>query len=433
LKTTIFGSVLVLGMSVPVCAQVPDRQIDSAVAALQDQVIAWRRDIHQHPELSNRESRTAALVAEHLTKLGFEVRTGIAHTGVVGILRGGKPGPVIALRADMDALPVTELNDLPFKSTVTAEYEGQQTGVMHACGHDTHVAMLMGIAQVFADFRDDLPGTVMLVFQPAEEGAPTGEEGGAELMLEEGLFAQLRPEAMFAMHVTSWTPSGTVEYRSGPTMAAADQFAIKVKGAQTHGSRPWAGVDPIVVSSQIVLGLQTIISRQTDLARLPAVLTVGTIHGGVRFNIIPAEVEMVGTLRTFEVSMREDIIKRIKLTASNIAAASGATAEVEMRPPYYPTTTNNPELTARALPSLQRALGAAQVREGALTTASEDFAFFANEVPGFYFNVGATAAGQNPATAAANHSPLFMVDEKAMAVGMKAMLYVTMDYMKNEQ
>lgn len=431
MKLKKFVTALGLSLSMNAQGQVDDTRLDIAAAALEAKVVAWRRDIHQHPELGNREVRTAALVAEHLRGLGYELRTGVAHTGVVGILRGGRPGPIIALRADMDALPVAEQNDLPFKSTVIAEYAGQQVGVMHACGHDTHVAMLMGIAQVLAELRAELPGTVMLIFQPAEEGPPEGERGGAELMLAEGLFAELRPEAVFGMHVMADANTGVLQYRSGPMFAAVNTFDVKVTGRQTHGARPWQGIDPVVTSALIINGLQTIVSRQTDIAKLPAVLTIGSIHGGIRHNIIPDAVIMQGTLRTFDTAMRDDIVARMRRTVESTAAASGASAELIMRTPVYPATINDPALTARVLPSLQRAVGATQVRETPLVTAAEDFAYFAREVPGFYFLVGVTPPGKDPATAPMNHSPLFHVDESALAVGMKAMLYLTVDYLQS--
>ena len=307
-------------------------------------MVTWRRDIHQHPELSNREFRTAALVADHLRALGMEVRTEVAHTGVVATLRGGRPGPVVALRADMDALPVTEMVDLPFASRERAIYNGQEVGVMHACGHDNHVAILMGVADVLASVRDDLPGTVKFIFQPAEEGAPEGERGGAELMLEEGAFENPRPEVIFGLHVGP-NRVGRLTYRAGSTMASADWLRIVVRGRQTHGAAPWGGIDPIVVSSQIVLGLQTVASRQLPVTLTPSIITIGSIHGGVRGNIIPDEVEMVGTIRTFDAEVRQDIHRRIRLTAEQIAASAGATAEVEITH-GYPVTVNDPELTA---------------------------------------------------------------------------------------
>jgi amidohydrolase len=429
MQANVLAAALGVGLAGIAQAQIADQRLDTAIAAIEQQVIAWRRDIHQNPELGNREFRTTALVAEHLGSLGFEVKTGIAHTGVAGVLRGGRPGPVVALRADMDALPVTEQNDLPFRSTVTTEYAGQQVGVMHACGHDTHVAMLMGIAQVLSGMRADLPGTVMVIFQPAEEGPPAGEEGGAELMLKEGLFDELRPDAVLGMHAMTNANTGTIQYRSGPFLAAADTFSIRVQGVQTHGAIPWAGVDPIVVAAQVVLGLQTIVSRQANIVSAPAILTLGTIHGGNRFNIIPQEVEMAGTLRSFDEGMRADVLERMRRTAGSIAAASGAKAELTLGELDYPVTVNDAALTLRVLPSLRRAIGEANVLESALVTASEDFSHYANQVPGFFFMVGMTPPGRDPTTAAANHSPLFQIDEAALAVGMKAMLYTAVDYL----
>ena len=311
-------------------AQITETQLDQVAQSLAPQVINWRRDFHQNPELGNRETRTAAAVAAHLKSLGLEVKTGVAHTGVVGVLKGGKPGPVIALRADMDALPVKEQVDVPFKSAVTAEYRGEKVGVMHACGHDSHTAILMGTAQALASMRNELPGTVMFIFQPAEEGAPEGEKGGAPLMLEEGVFDIVKPEAAFGLHVWSTLNAGKIGYRSGPFMAAADRFRILVKGEQTHGSRPWSGIDPIVASAQIVMGLQTLVSRQIDISAHPAVVSVGAIKGGIRNNIIPDQVEMIGTFRTFDPAVRQQIIDGITRTAKDIAASSGATAEVEI-------------------------------------------------------------------------------------------------------
>ncbi|MCY4510662.1 MAG: amidohydrolase, partial [Acidobacteria bacterium] len=328
-------------------AQGPDvyalrQAAEERARAVEPRVVTWRRDIHQHPELSNREFRTAALVADHLRSLGMEVRTEVAHTGVVATLRGGRPGPVVALRADMDALPVTEQVDLPFASRERAIYNGQEVGVMHACGHDNHVAILMGVADVLASVRDDLPGTVKFIFQPAEEGAPEGERGGAELMLEEGAFENPRPEVIFGLHVGP-NRVGQLTYRAGSAMASADWLRIVVRGRQTHGAAPWGGVDPIVVSSQIVLGLQTIASRQLPVTLTPSIITIGSIHGGVRGNIIPDEVEMVGTIRTFDAEVRQDIHRRIRRTAEQIAASAGATAEVEITH-GYPVTVNDPGL-----------------------------------------------------------------------------------------
>lgn len=410
-------------------AQVSPQQLDSAVGRVDEKVIAWRRDIHQHPELGNREFRTSKLVAAHLKKLGLEVKTGIAHTGVTALLKGGKPGPLIALRADMDALPVTEQVDVPFKSTVTTEYLGKKVGVMHACGHDGHVAILMGVAETLASLRQDLAGSVLFVFQPAEEGPPEGEEGGASLMLKEGIFRENRPEAVFGLHLGSAIESGVIAYRSGPMMAASDSFRIQVTGRQSHGSRPWAGVDPIVAASQIVVGLQTIVSRQIDITALPAVVTVGKFDGGVRHNIIPDKVELRGTIRTFDDEVREDIIERIRRTAQNIAASSGATATLEMSPANYPVTANDAKLTERALPSLRRVAGADRVKVYPLQTGAEDFSYYAREVPGFFFFVGVTPKGTDPQTAPSNHSPLFYIDEPALAVGTRALAAVAVDYL----
>jgi amidohydrolase len=402
---------------------------DAAVTAVLPKVVEWRRDFHQHPELGNRETRTAQIVAEHLRALGIEVHAGVAHTGVVGVLRGGHPGPVIALRADMDALPVTERVDVPFKSTVTTEYRGEKVGVMHACGHDGHTAMLMGVAQVLAGRARDLPGTVVFLFQPAEEGAPEGEEGGAPLMLKEGVFRDYKPEVVFGMHLWAGLNAGTIGYRVGSFMAASDTFRIVVKGRQTHGSRPWGGIDPIVASAQILEGIQTIVSRQTDITRWPAVVTVGAIKGGIRFNIIPDSVEMMGTIRTFDAGVRDQTIERLRRTAENIAAASGATATVEILPGSNPVVINNPALTRQVLPSLQRAAGAAKVLEIPFVTGAEDFAQFALEVPGVFFFVGSTPPGEDAEQAPSNHSPLYFVDESSLGVGVRAMVDVAVDYL----
>ncbi|HEY8134267.1 MAG TPA: amidohydrolase, partial [Thermoanaerobaculia bacterium] len=339
-------------MAIAVSAAI-DQRIDEAAKNVEPKVIECRRDIHQHPELGNREFRTSKLVADRLKQLGIEVRTPIAHTGVVGILRGGKPGRVVALRADMDALPVTEQVDLPFKSTARTTYNGQEVGVMHACGHDAHVAILLGVAEVLASIRNELPGTVVFLFQPAEEGAPQGEEGGAALMVKEGALDNPKVDAVFGLHVTSRYPVGQIAYRPGPELAAVDSFRIKVHGRQTHGAYPWLGVDPIVVASQIVLALQTIPSRQLDVSLAPAIVTVGSIHGGVRNNIIPDDVEMIGTIRSLEEKMRSDIHTRIKRTAEDIASSAGATADVTIES-GYPMTSNDPKLTERMAPTLRR-------------------------------------------------------------------------------
>jgi len=419
--------------SAPALAAVTDAALEAAARTVDPKVVTWRRDFHEHPELSNRELRTSQKVAEHLKSLGLEVKTGIAHTGVVGILRGGRPGPVIALRADMDALPVTEQVDVPFKSLATAEYRGQQVGVMHACGHDAHTAILMGAAQALTSLRKDLPGTILFVFQPAEEGAPEGERGGASLMLEEGVFDLVKPEAAFGLHVFSTLNTGVIGYRSGPLMAASDRYRIVVKGRQTHGARPWGGVDPIVVASQIVMGLQTVVSRQLDITRYPAVLSVGAIRGGIRNNIIPDEVEMVGTFRTFDPAVRQQIIERLTRTAQDIAHSAGATATVEIGADNNPVVVNEAALTRRMLPSLEHAAGAGRVVETPYVTGAEDFAFYAERVPSLFFFVGVTPPGTDPAQAPSNHSPLFYLDEGGLPVGLRAMLGVAVDYLQGTQ
>nr|WP_233520602.1 M20 family metallopeptidase [Flocculibacter collagenilyticus] len=404
--------------------------VKSLVKQVESKVIEWRRDIHQHPELSNREFRTAKKVAEHLTQLGLEVETEIAHTGVVGLLKGKHPGPTVLLRADMDALPVTEQTDVPFKSTKTTTYRGVESGVMHACGHDTHVAMLMGAASVLADLKDQLAGNVVFVFQPAEEGAPVGEEGGAELMLKEGLLKKYPADVAFGLHITSMLPTGIIGYRSGPLMASADRFEINVKGVQSHGSRPWSGVDPIVVASQIVTASQTIISRQINITKEPAVLSFGKIAGGVRSNIIPDNVELVGTIRNFDMDNRQQIFKRLKHTAEHIAKASGATAQVDIFE-NYPVTINNPALTAQMLPSLKRVAGNDNVKEIPKITGAEDFSFIANTIPGLYFFLGATPHNQDLTTVPSNHSPFFYVDESALKVGTASYIQLTLDYLSS--
>lgn len=408
----------------------PEPDSNAAANAVANDVLAWRRDIHQHPELGNRETRTSQLVADHLRALGMEVRTGVGATGVVGILRGGRPGPRIGLRADMDALPVTERGDLSFASKVTTQYRGEAVGVMHACGHDTHTAMLMGVAKALAAMRKDLPGEVMFVFQPAEEGAPEGEEGGASRMLAEGLFKDFTPEAMFGLHVIAGIPSDTIAVRPGPFMAGSDRFAIKVIGRQTHGAKPWSGIDPIVTAAQIVSSAQTLVSRRSDLTRAPVVLSFGVFKGGIRYNIIPDEVELVGTIRTFEPDMRETIMSGLRNMAEHIAAANGARVELQVPADEgNPVVVNDPALTTRARASLQRAAGADKVIEVDPITGAEDFAFYAQQVPAVFFFVGATPPDRDMKSVASNHSPDFFVDEAALALGTRAMLQVSLDYL----
>jgi amidohydrolase len=394
--------------------------------AVMPKVVAWRRDIHEHPELSGSEVRTAALVAAHLRSLGMEVKTGVGGHGVVGLLVGGKPGPVVALRADMDALPVEELVTLPFKSKVRASYNGQQVGVMHACGHDNHVAILMGAAEVLAGMKASLPGTVKFVFQPAEEGAPNGE-GGAAPMIREGVLESPKVDAMFGLHVFPG-PLGSIGYRVGPLLAASNSFTLTVRGKQTHGAAPWAGVDPIVVGSQIVLGLQTIISRQVDITAVPAIVTVGAINGGIRSNIIPDSVVMIGTIRTFDATQRRTIFANMKRTAEQIALSSGATAAFVVDS-GYPVTVNDTTLTTQMLPTMRWAAGSAGAGLRPLVTGAEDFSYFQEKVPGVFVMLGVTPAGQDPAKVAANHSPYFFADEAALPNGVRVMAALATDFL----
>ncbi len=398
------------------------RLIESRLPAVMPKVVAWRRDIHEHPELSGQETRTAALVAAHLKQLGIEVQTQMGLTGVVGVLKGGKPGPVIALRADMDGLPVTEQVDLPFKSKAKAMWQGQEVGVMHACGHDNHVAILMGVAEVLAGMKAQVPGTVKFLFQPAEEGL-----GGAQAMVDAGALKEPTPSAVFGLHV--W-PSrvGSIGIRVGPQMAAAGNFTIIVKGRQTHGSQPWSGIDPIVVASQIVLGLQTIASRQVNVAYLPSVLTVGQIAGGNRSNIIPDSVVMVGTLRTFDDAMRADIAMRIKRTAEQIAASAGATALVTVDKGGL-VQANDTTLTERMMPTLKRAAGFGGLQMIGPVMGSEDFPVFAQSMPSVFFFLGVTPKDKDLATASPNHSPLFFADEGALETGVRALSNMATDYL----
>ncbi|WP_140726396.1 M20 family metallopeptidase [Pseudomonas sp. Hp2] len=424
-------SLLLAAPSLALAQSAERPEVTAAADKLQAQVVQWRRDFHEHPELSNREVRTSAKVAEHLRKLGLKPRTGIAHHGVVAIIKGGRPGPRIALRADMDALPVTEQTGLPFASKATSEYRGETVGVMHACGHDAHTAILLGVADALVAMRERLPGEVMLIFQPAEEGAPGNEEGGASLMLKEGLFADFKPEAVFGLHVFSSVQAGQIAVRGGPLMAASDRFNIKVVGRQTHGSAPWNGIDPIVAAADLIGAAQTVVSRRANIARQPAVVSFGAIKGGIRYNIIPDDVEMVGTIRTFDEGMRQQIFADLKTVAEHTAAAHGATAEAHVPDQDgNPATVNDPALTARMLPSLQAVVGKDNVYEPPLQMGAEDFSFYAREVPGLFFFVGATSPGIDPATAPSNHSPKFLLDEKALDVGLRALLQVSLDYLE---
>jgi amidohydrolase len=401
--------------------------VDRLSAELNPQVVAWRRDFHKNPELGNRETRTSKIIADELKKLGFEVTTGVATTGVVGVLRGGRPGPVVALRSDMDGLPVTEQVDLPFKSTAKAQWNGQETGVMHACGHDNHMAILLGTATALARMKDRLPGTVKVIFQPAEEGPPPGETGGAEQMVKENVLENPKVDAVFGLHVFPFA-AGQIVYRPGPLMASTDSFVIKVRGRQTHGAIPWGGIDPIVVGSQIVLGLQTIISRQVNITEAPAVVTVGRFTGGNRANIVPDEIELEGTIRAFDENVRKDIQRRVGAIATNIAESAGATATLAFTL-GYPVTRNDEKLTERMLPTLRRVAGADNVRLGPLTGTAEDFSFFQQKVPGLFFFLGVTPKDQDPTKAAMNHSPLFYADESALPIGVKVMTNLALDYL----
>lgn len=402
-------------------------EIDRLAAAAEPELLEWRRHLHANPELSNREFETAKYVAGRLKSFGLEPQTGIAKTGVVAVLKGGRPGRVVALRADMDALPVKEEVDLPFASKATGEYEGNKVGVMHACGHDTHVAILLATAKVLSQVKDRLSGSVKFIFQPAEEGAPAGESpAGAKAMVDAGVLKNPDVEAIFGLHVFANVPTGRITYRSGPFMAASDRFEIAVKGRQAHGSSPWRGVDPIVVGSHIVTALQTIVSRNVNITQLPAIVTVGQFQSGVRNNIIPDSARLVGTIRTFDDQMQEDIHARVRRIAENTATAMGATVDVRIEK-GPPVTSNDPKLTQRMLPTLQR-VAPGMVAESELITGAEDFTFFQRAVPGFFFFVGITPPEQ-AGKAPSNHSPLFFVDEKALLTGLRAMAHLTVDYL----
>jgi amidohydrolase len=402
-----------------------DPRIDRAVARLTPAVTAIRHQLHQNPELSNREFETARLVAEYLRGLGLEVDTGVAHTGVVATLRGGRPGPVVAVRADIDALPVAEATDLPFRSTKRATYLGQDVGVMHACGHDIHTAVLLGVASILAEIRGDLPGTVRFIFQPAEEGAPPGEEGGAKLMLAEGVFRTLRPAAVFGLHTKAQLDVGIIGYTPGPALAATDQFRVVIRGRQAHGAAPHLGIDPVVTAAQAVLALQTIRSRNLSPFE-PSVVTVGIIRGGTRWNIIPGEVELHGTVRTYRVDVQDTIERRMHEILGGITAAAGASYELTYSR-YVPPTVNDTVLTRRMAPTLERAVGAANAQRIDPWMAGEDFSYFANEVPGFFFMLGVHKPGT---TSGDHHSPTFLADDSAIPVGMRAMANVVVDYLR---
>ncbi len=401
---------------------------DKAAVKIEAQCIAWRKIIHQQPELGNREVKTAQLITSHLKKLGIEVKEGVAKTGVVGILKGDKPGPCIALRADMDALPITENLTLPHASTVKGEYNGQEVGVMHACGHDTHVAMLMSVAEILASIKSELKGTVKFIFQPAEEGPPQGEEGGAPLMVKEGVMDNPKVDAIFGLHIESMIEAGQIHYKPGAFMASSDWFTIKIKGKGSHGSQPWLGVDPIAISAQVIEGLQTIVSRQSELTKAPVVITVGKIHSGVRNNIIPDECIMDGTIRTLDNKMQQEVHEKIKHTATHIAEAGGATAEVTIDTKTL-VTYNTPELVKKMIPSLMSAAGEKNVTEREWVTGAEDFSYYGTKAPSFFFYLGGMPKGNDPAKAPPHHTADFFVDDAGMKTGIKAFCHLVIDYM----
>jgi len=408
-----------------------ESQIESAVKKIEPKYVAWRRDFHEHPELSNREIRTSKIVADHLRLLGIEVKENVAKTGVVGILRGSKTGPVIGLRADMDALPVTERVNIPFASKVKSTFNGQDVGVMHACGHDTHIAMLLSVAEILAAMKKDLAGTVKFIFQPAEEGPPIGEEGGAPLMVKEGVLENPKVDVMFGLHINAQTPVGQIKYREQGMMAASDWFTITIHGKQSHGAQPWLGVDPVVVGTQIIEGLQTIVSRQTELTKNAVVISTTIFKAGVRENIIPEEVVLGGTIRTLDTGMQKDVWMRIERTAKNIAQASGATADVKINTKTL-VTYNDPKLTEQMIPSLQKATNNNAIVMDAVTGA-EDFSYFAAKVPSLFFYIGGMPPGKDPKETAAHHTPDFYVDESGMKTGIKAFCFLVLDYMKTGQ
>jgi amidohydrolase len=401
--------------------------IESKAAAILPRVIEWRRHIHQYPELSNREFKTAEYISKHLKALGYEVQTGIAKTGVVGILRGGKPGPVVALRADMDALPVPERVNVPFASKVTGDYLGTTVPVMHACGHDAHVAILMGTAEVLASMKKEIAGTVKLIFQPAEEGPPGEEEGGAPLMVKEGVMENPKVDAIFGLHISSGIEVGNIRYKQGPYMASSDWFSIKIKGKQAHGSAPWGSVDPIVIGAQIITSLQTIVSRQANIVKAPVVITVGKFHSGLRNNIIPEEALLEGTIRTLDAQMQKDVHERIRKTATNIAEASGATLDLTIDTKTL-VTFNDSSLVEMVLPSLQKAAGKSNVQPHAWTTGAEDFSFFGEKAPAFFFYIGGMTKGNDPSKAPGHHTPDFYLDDSQLDVGIKAFCNIVFDY-----
>ncbi|MEH6771006.1 amidohydrolase [Maribacter arcticus] len=421
-----FLAFVLFGFSV----QAQGLNLEKDYTSIEGKVIEWRREIHQNPELGNREFKTAEKIAKHLKSLGIEVETGVAHTGVVGILKGDLPGKVVALRADIDALPVTERNDLPYKSNVTSEFMGEKVGVMHACGHDTHTAILMGVAEVMSKNKDKIKGTVKFIFQPAEEGPPPGEEGGALLMVKEGVMNSPKVDAIFGLHINSQTPVGVIKYKSGGTMAAAQSFTINVKGKQTHGSQPWSGVDPILISAKIIDGLQTIISRETNLTNEAAVITVGKIKSGVRFNIIPETAEMIGTIRTLDYDMKDKLNKRMVEMVTTIAKAYGGEATCEIKD-ATDITYNNPELVEQMLPTIKRVAGDANVQTQKAITGAEDFSYFQREAPGFFFFLGGMTPGSTESYP--HHTPDFLIDDSGLLLGVRTLTEMSLDYLNSDK
>jgi amidohydrolase len=429
MKNILFSYALTL-IFLPVYSQKQDKlkaDIDELAARYEKNVIQWRHHLHQYPELSNREFNTSAFIAGKLRSFGFEVETGIAHTGITGILKGGKPGPVIALRADMDALPVRERVPLEWASKEVTEFNGQEVGVMHACGHDTHMSILLGAAQILSELKGDLSGTIKLIFQPAEEGAPEGEEGGAALMVKEGVLKDPDVEAIFGLHISSDLEVGKIRYKPGGMMAASNELRIRVLGKQSHGSTPWRGIDPVVTAALIINGLQTTVSRQAELTKEAAVVTIGSIHGGIRHNIIPEEVEMIGTIRTLDKEMQEKIFEDIQRTATMIASSQGAVAEVYISK-GVPVTYNDPELTTLMLPSLESTAGKENVILGKAITGAEDFSMYQQEVPGFFFFLGGMPKGMDPKEAFPHHTPDFFVADESMLLGIRTFCYLVIDY-----
>ena len=429
MKKFVLAFCVLVSLTTPLFAIDMSREIDAAAAKIMPKVVEWRRHFHQFPELSNREVNTAKFVADELRKLGIEVRTGVAKTGVVGILKGGSPGPVVGLRADMDALPVTERNSLPFASKETAEFNGQKVGVMHACGHDSHVAMLLGTATILAGMKDKVKGTVVFIFQPAEEGPPAGETGGAPDMVKEGVMDNPKMDAIFGIHINALTEIGKIGYKAEGFMAASDWVTIKINGKQSHGAYPWNGVDPIAVAAQIYTGLQMVVARESDLTRSPVVITIGRINGGIRENIIPESLTMSGTIRTLDSDVRKTVFEKIRITATKIAESMGATAEVTFDP-KTPITYNDPALVEKMLPSLEKAAGKGNVTLQRWVTGAEDFAFYGAKAPAFFFYVGGMPKGKDPATAADHHTPDFYIDDSRLDVGVKAFCNIVFDYTK---